>query len=367
MMFLKTDASGHPDQWLLEWPVNTMLVHASDGSLQVLPTAGDTPLLPMTSMVTPIKLCLDAITAMVVAGDYAGYFAALASQTYATSAVSAEAATRASADTTLQSGINAKLTTPTGSTAQYVRGDGTLAAFPTLGTASAQNVGAFDVSGAAASAQAASQPLTTIITNMAALSGTTGVPRKTGAATWTLDTSSFLTGNQTITLSGDVTGSGATTITTTLATVATPGTYSGVTVNAKGLVTAGTTLSFNNAASVAIQTVAAAANGAQVSATQAAMVSYTVPTSTTSTIGGASSVTVVLEICSTNSAVAANWTTISSVQNSQTVTLAVALQVVQVLQQVVAGVVPAGFFRRLRSIISGTGSSSTASGQEVLM
>lgn len=50
----------------------------------------------------------------------------------------------------------------------------------------------------------------------------------------------YLTGNQTITLSGDVSGSGATAITTTLANSGvTAGTYGRVTVNAKGLVTAG--------------------------------------------------------------------------------------------------------------------------------
>src|SRR5262245_53607656 len=45
--------------------------------------------------------------------------------------------------------------------------------------------------------------------------------------------------NQTVTLSGDVSGSGATAITTTLATVnSNVGTFQGLTVNAKGLVTA---------------------------------------------------------------------------------------------------------------------------------
>ena len=49
----------------------------------------------------------------------------------------------------------------------------------------------------------------------------------------------YLTGNQTITLSGDATGSGATAIALTLATVnANVGTFQGITVNAKGLVTA---------------------------------------------------------------------------------------------------------------------------------
>ena len=49
----------------------------------------------------------------------------------------------------------------------------------------------------------------------------------------------FLTGNETITISGDISGSGTTSITGTLATVnSSPGTTSGVTVNGKGLVTA---------------------------------------------------------------------------------------------------------------------------------
>jgi len=53
----------------------------------------------------------------------------------------------------------------------------------------------------------------------------------------------YLTGNQTITLSGDATGSGTTAITVTLKNdVATAGTFTKVTINTKGLVTSGTTL-----------------------------------------------------------------------------------------------------------------------------
>src|SRR5215469_1715960 len=49
----------------------------------------------------------------------------------------------------------------------------------------------------------------------------------------------YITGNQTITLSGDATGSGTTSIPVTLGTVnANVGTFQGITVNAKGLVTA---------------------------------------------------------------------------------------------------------------------------------
>jgi hypothetical protein len=52
---------------------------------------------------------------------------------------------------------------------------------------------------------------------IAALAGTSGLARKTAANTWSLDTATYLTGNQTITLTGDATGSGATAITTTVA------------------------------------------------------------------------------------------------------------------------------------------------------
>jgi len=72
---------------------------------------------------------------------------------------------------------------------------------------------------------------------------TAGFIRRTGADTFGIDTNTYLTGNQTVTLTGDVTGSGATSIATTLATVnSNVGTFTKVTVNGKGLVTAATTL-----------------------------------------------------------------------------------------------------------------------------
>jgi hypothetical protein len=79
------------------------------------------------------------------------------------------------------------------------------------------------------------------LSSIASISGTSGLLRKTAANTWSLDTNSYLTGNESITLSGDATGSGTTAITVTLANSgASAGTYTSVTVNAKGLVTAGT-------------------------------------------------------------------------------------------------------------------------------
>lgn len=53
----------------------------------------------------------------------------------------------------------------------------------------------------------------------------------------------YLTGNQSITFSGDASGSGTTSVTLTLASVGTAGTYTKVTTDAKGRVTAGATLS----------------------------------------------------------------------------------------------------------------------------
>jgi phage-related tail fiber protein len=71
----------------------------------------------------------------------------------------------------------------------------------------------------------------------------TGFLRKNGADTYSLDTATYLTGNQTVTLSGDATGSGATSIAVTLANSGvTAGTHTKVTVDAKGRVTAGTAL-----------------------------------------------------------------------------------------------------------------------------
>ena len=89
------------------------------------------------------------------------------------------------------------------------------------------------------------QPLDADLTAIAGLAGTSGLLRKTAANTWSLDTNTYLTGNQTITLSGDVTGSGTTAITTTLANSGvTAGTYNTVTVNAKGLITSGSNTAY---------------------------------------------------------------------------------------------------------------------------
>lgn len=62
------------------------------------------------------------------------------------------------------------------------------------------------------------QPVDADLTAIAGLAGTSGFLKKTATDTWALDTNTYLTGNQTITLSGVVTGSGTTAITTSFAT-----------------------------------------------------------------------------------------------------------------------------------------------------
>ena len=62
------------------------------------------------------------------------------------------------------------------------------------------------------------------------------------ASTAFVKAQSYLTGNESITYTGDATGSGTTSVTLTLAAVGTAGTYTKVTTNSKGLVTAGASL-----------------------------------------------------------------------------------------------------------------------------
>jgi hypothetical protein len=72
----------------------------------------------------------------------------------------------------------------------------------------------------------------------------------------------YLTGNQSVTLSGDVSGSGTTSIAVTLASVGTAGTYTKVTTDVHGRVTSGATLSASDIPSLTLSKISDAGSAA---------------------------------------------------------------------------------------------------------
>ncbi len=172
--------------------------------------------------------------------------------------------------------------------------------------------------------------------------------------------------SSTLTVSGSpVTSSGA--IVVDLGNTGTPSSYSGVTTDAQGRVTAGTTRSFATPSRSIVTS--ASATGFQPSATRDVQVNYEGTFSTTSSIGGPASVTVFLETANTNSTTPGDWTTIARQVNSNTLTLAVILQQVDVEPWSISRIIPAGKFVRIRSgSITGTASAAlNAEQQEVAL
>lgn len=108
--------------------------------------------------------------------------------------------------------------------------------------------------------------------------------------------------------------------------------------------------------------------GTLLSAVRDALVSYPVSVTTTATIAAASSGYVVLEIAPTNSATPGDWVEIGRAAFGQTISVAAALQSVLVQSATLCGVVPAGYYRKLRSVnVSGVPVYAATAGQEVLL
>lgn len=108
------------------------------------------------------------------------------------------------------------------------------------------------------------------------------------------------------------------------------------------------------------------AGGTQLHATKDGTVRATVGTAITTAVGGTSASEVIAEICSSNSNTAGDWQEVARVTDSQNVTLAVALQVIQTGRRQMTFDVPAGWFYRLRGVGSGTHTETFIGGQKTI-
>lgn len=117
---------------------------------------------------------------------------------------------------------------------------------------------------------------------------------------------------------------------------------------------------------LSLSLVGSGATGTQIHATKDSTVSTTVSTSTTSTIGGPSTSLVSLKICSTNNATEGSWTTVATFESDQTITLAVALQSIQIVKGQLCADVPGGWYVKLVNSGTGTHSEAFVSGQQTI-
>lgn len=108
------------------------------------------------------------------------------------------------------------------------------------------------------------------------------------------------------------------------------------------------------------------ATGTQASASKRATLHVGFNESVTSNIGGAAVAAITAKICATNSATEGDWTTLFVFEEDQTVTLAIALQSIQVMKGAVSFEVPAGYFYKFESSGSGTNSEGILSGQQIV-
>lgn len=260
--------------------------------------------------------------------------------------------------TGLQAALDGKLAVPAGTVGQYLRGDGSLATFPTAVSAFSNDSAYLNQAGA----RAAISLTTTGTSGAATYNSGTGV----------LNIPNYAPGTGTVTSITAGTGLSGGTITTSgtisMPNVGTAGTYNAsVTTDAQGRVTAGASISINDSPGRSLVT-STSATGYQVSATRVAQVCYEGSFSTTSTIGGPATATVFLETADTNSTTPGDWTTKATQTYSNTITLAVVLNQVQGNNWSFCRYIPAGKYVRIRSgSISGTASVSlNANQQEVL-
>lgn len=205
--------------------------------------------------------------------------------------------------TGLQAALDGKFATPTGTTAQYIRGDGSVAPLPAAGSGT--------------------------VTSITAGTGLSG---------------------------GTITGSG----TISMPNVGTVGTYSGVTTDAQGRVTAGTVRSFN-------YTIRALNTCFQPSATRDVLATYSVDIATSLSLTTGQQGTVYLRTY-TNSACSAGAQEVTRFVNGQTGTLTVGLALTQNVTGTLTGVIPAGAYVQLvTENNTGTPTFTARPGQETAL
>lgn len=184
------------------------------------------------------------------------------------------------------------------------------------------------------------------------------------SATGVLNVPNYTTGTGTVTSITAGPGLSGGTITSTgtisLPDTGLPGTYSGVTTDQQGRVTGGTVRS-QSAVTRALNT------AFQANTSRDVLAMYSVQCTITASIAGGQACDIVLEIAS-DVGFTANVQTLAVVGNGQTYTLAVTLQGVQPQTMQLTGVIPSGYYARLRTVnVTGTPTFLYRAGQETVL
>lgn len=166
---------------------------------------------------------------------------------------------------------------------------------------------------------------------------------KANGTTITYDNSTFITGNQNITLTGDVTGSGATSIGTTLSnTGISAGKYDWVTVDAKGRATSG-----GNMTTPAAMSAKSLNTAYQVSNSVYSKIWVSANISCNLTLLAGQSGSIVLEISANGTT---GWIYMGQIDGSNTGALTVGLNTTQITGGQLTADLPIGYYWRLRTV-----------------
>lgn len=296
--------------------------------------------------------------------------------------------------TGLQAALDSKFPAPTGSTAQYIRGDGSTAAFPALFSGAYGDLSGIPATFAPTAHTQAWSTITSTPTTLAgygisdgvsqaalttALGGyattaalTSGLAGKFNTPTGTA--AQYLRGDGSVATFPAIPGGTVTSITagtglaggtiTTTGTISLPntgtaGSYANVTTDAQGRVTAGTNRSQSS--------VTRPLNTAfQPNTTRDVDARYSVQCQVTASITGGQNCDVFLDIA-TDQAFTQNVQQVGVVGQGQVYTLAVAIQGVQPQTQQVIGYIPAGYWARIRTVQNlGAPTFTYRLGQEIL-